>query len=132
MAPADARAFLTLLWEAAVTNTGGYYLYYRASQDGQGLPAEIFDQDPTATVSLLVTAFPAPGQDARSTIPLRAFHNTALVTDNLADPNAAVFAVPPQVPLSAAAAAPGGHAGRRGWPARHHAHLARRGQRRHR
>ena len=107
MAPADARDFLTLLWEAAVTNTGGYYLYYRVGQDGQGLPAEIFGQDPTATVSLLVTAFPAPG-DARSTIPLRAFHNTALVTDNLADPNAAVFAVPPQVPLSAAAAAPGG------------------------
>ena len=107
MAPADARAFLTLLWEAAVTNTGGYYLYYRAGQDGQGLPAEIFGQDPTATVSLLVTAFPAPG-DARSTIPLRAFHNTALVTDNLADPNAAVFAVAPQVPLSTAAAAAGG------------------------
>ena len=30
---------------------------------------------------------------------MRAFHNTALVTDNLADPNAAVFVVPPQLPL---------------------------------
>ena len=64
MSPADARDFLTLLWEAAVTNTGGYYLYYRVGQDGPGLPAEIFNQDPTATVSLLVTAFPAPAAAA--------------------------------------------------------------------
>ena len=100
MSSADARDFLTLLWEATVTNTGGYYLYYQVGQDGPGLPAEIFNQDPTATVSLLITAFPAVGSGS-STIPLRAFHNTALVTDNLADPNAAVFAVPQQLPLSA-------------------------------
>ena len=99
MSSADARDFLTLLWEATVTNTGGYYLYYQVGQDGPGLPAEIFNQDPTATVSLLITAFPAVGSGS-STIPLRAFHNTALVTDNLADPNAAVFAVPQQLPLS--------------------------------
>ena len=99
MSSADARDFLTLLWEATVTNTGGYYLYYQVGQDGPGLPAEIFNEDPTATVSLLITAFPAVGSGS-STIPLRAFHNTALVTDNLADPNAAVFAVPQQLPLS--------------------------------
>ena len=38
MSPADARAFLTLLWEATVTNTGGYYLYYRIGQDGRACP----------------------------------------------------------------------------------------------
>ncbi len=102
MSPADARAFLTLLWEATVTNTGGYYLYYRVGSSGAGLPASVFNQDPTATVSLLVTAFPASGGGA--TIPLRTFHNTALVTDNLADPNAVVFAVPPQLPLPSGAA----------------------------
>ncbi len=112
MAPADARAFLTLLWEATVTNTGGYYLYYRVGPDGPGLPAGIFNTDPTATVSLLVTAFPAVGGGA--TIPLRAFHNTALVTDNLADPNAAVFVVPPQLPLPAGAATLAGLAGNLG------------------
>ena len=97
MSPADARTFLTLLWEATVTNTGGYYLYYRVGQDGAGLPAGLFNQDPTATVSLLVTAFPAAG--GSSTIPLYTFHNTALVTDNLADPNAVVYAAAPPLPL---------------------------------
>ena len=97
MTPADARDFLTLLWEATVTSTGGYYLFYRVGASGPGLPAGIFGTAPTATVSLLVTAF--PDADSASTIPLRAFHNTALVTDNLADPNAAVFVVPPQLPL---------------------------------
>ena len=109
MAPADARAFLTLLWEATVTNTGGYYLFYRVGPNGPGLPAQIFNADPTATVSLLVTAFPAAG--GGSTIPLRAFHNTALVTDNLSDPNAAVFVVPPQLALLAGAATLAGLAG---------------------
>jgi LysM repeat protein len=102
MSPADARTFLTLLWEATVTNTGGYYLYYRVGQDGAGLPAGLFNQDPTATVSLLVTAFPAGG--GSSTIPLYTFHNTALVTDNLADPNAVVYAAAPQLPLPSGAA----------------------------
>ena len=102
MSSADARTFLTLLWEATVTNTGGYYLYYRVGQDGAGLPAGLFNQDPTATVSLLVTAFPAGG--GSSTIPLYTFHNTALVTDNLADPNAVVYAVSPQLPLPSGAA----------------------------
>jgi LysM repeat protein len=106
---ADARDFLTLLWEATVTNTGGYYLFYRVGQDGPGLPAGIFGTDPTATVSLLVTAFPAAG--GGSTIPLRAFHNTALVTDNLPDPNAAVFVVPPQLPLPPGTATLAGLAG---------------------
>ena len=97
MSPADARTFLTLLWEATVTNSGGYYLYYRVGQDGAGLPAGLFNQDPTATVSLLVTAFPAAG--GSSTIPLYTFHNTALVTDNLPDPNAVVYAAAPPLPL---------------------------------
>ena len=96
MSAADARHFLLLLWEATVTNTGGYYLYYQVGQDGPGLPAGIFNQDPTATVSLVITAF--PDGDSSSTIPLRACHNAALVTDNLADPNATVFAVPPRLP----------------------------------
>ena len=101
MSAADARHFLLLLWEATITNTGGYYLYYRVGQNGPGLPAGIFNQDPTATVSLVITAF--PDGDSSSTIPLRACHNAALVTDNLADPNATVFAVPPQLPLPDAA-----------------------------
>jgi len=106
---ADARDFVTLLWEATVTSTGGYYLFYRVGPDGPGLPASIFTAGPTATVSLLVTAFPAAG--GGSTISLRVFHNTALVTDNLPDPNAAVFAVPPQLPLPAGTATLAGLAG---------------------
>ena len=92
-APDDARGFLTLLWEAAVTNTGGYHLWYRvAATGGGGLPPEVFNQDPTATVSLLVTVRPTAG--APSTIGLRPFHNTAVVVESVADPTAAVLATP--------------------------------------
>ena len=113
MAPADARDFLTLLWEATVTNTGGYYLYYRVGPDGPGLPAEIFGTGSHRDGQPAGHRVPR-GRQRRSTIPLRAFHNTALVTDNLADPNAAVFVVPPQLPLSAAAA-DAGRPGRAAW-----------------
>ncbi len=91
---ADPHGFLTLLWEATVTNTGGYYLSY-----GGGLPPEIFNQDPTATLSLLVTLH--PHLDATSTIALRPLHNTAVVLDPPVDPNAAVLAAPRRYRTSA-------------------------------
>ncbi len=94
----DALGFLTLLWEAAVTNTGGYYLFYRVASTGSGLPAEIFSQDPTATVSLLATVY-ASGS---STVALRPFHNTAVVVESLPDPTAAVLATPRRYTTSGA------------------------------
>ena len=83
-----------------MTNTGGYYLFYRVASTGSGLPAEIFSQDPTATVSLLATVY-ATGS---STVALRPFHNTAVVVEPLPDPTAAVLATPRRYTTSGAGA----------------------------
>jgi hypothetical protein len=45
-------AFLRLLWEASITASGGFFLYYQA--DGAGLPDAIFDADGQAVVSVIV------------------------------------------------------------------------------
>lgn len=44
--------FCRLLWEASVTNSGGYYLYYDAN--GEGLPDSIFDEKGRAELTLLL------------------------------------------------------------------------------
>lgn len=44
--------FCRLLWESAVTNSGGYYLYYDAN--GEGLPDAIFDEKGRAELTLLL------------------------------------------------------------------------------
>ena len=107
-APEQARDFLTLVWEAAVTNSGGYLLLYRvAATAGGDLPAHLFDQSRSGTVSLLVTVLPAsPAPAAGSTPPgtvgVRPFHNAVLVTQNLPDATAPVYVAPPRYPLPAA------------------------------
>ncbi|MDJ0824020.1 MAG: LysM peptidoglycan-binding domain-containing protein [Rhodobacter sp.] len=98
MAPASADDFLKLLWEASITNTGGYYLYYKtAGKNGKGLPDEVFGQDPTAEITLLITVTETAG--ATSTIPVRPFHNVALVTQNIANAKASLLVVPPECPI---------------------------------
>jgi hypothetical protein len=45
--------FIRLLWECSVVRSGGFYLYY--NNNGNGLPGEVFSQDETGTISLLIT-----------------------------------------------------------------------------
>ncbi len=90
--------FLTLLWEGSVVNSGGYYLFYRNS-DGEGLPAQLFNQTPTATLTVLVTIRPA--QNSPTTIAVQPFHNCAICTENLDPANAVVFAEPPLYTVAA-------------------------------
>ncbi|CBW77236.1 unnamed protein product (plasmid) [Mycetohabitans rhizoxinica HKI 454] len=45
-------AFLTLLWEASITASGGFYLYY--SVNGKGLPDHVFNSDGIATLTLVI------------------------------------------------------------------------------
>ncbi|SDQ98193.1 LysM peptidoglycan-binding domain-containing protein [Pseudovibrio sp. Tun.PSC04-5.I4] len=46
--------FVQLLWEAAITNAGGFYLYYTADEGATGLPAAIFNTKGEATLSLVI------------------------------------------------------------------------------
>lgn len=46
--------FLRLLWQAAITRNGGYYLYYYNADNKQGLPDRIFDDNGEATMAFVV------------------------------------------------------------------------------
>ena len=90
---AEPREFLTLLWEASVVNTGGYYLFYRiGDEQGDGLPPQLFNQTSEAALSVLVTVFPAEG---KTSIAAEPFHNYAVSVENAGDADAVVFVAPP-------------------------------------
>lgn len=50
----DQKLFIQRLWAASIVRSGGHYLYYQHLQTGQGLPGELFGQDDTATLYLLI------------------------------------------------------------------------------
>jgi hypothetical protein len=47
--------FVELLWENSIVRSGGFYLYYRTVADGNGLPAQLFNEDGVGTLTLLIT-----------------------------------------------------------------------------
>ncbi|CAN96288.1 hypothetical protein predicted by Glimmer/Critica [Sorangium cellulosum So ce56] len=49
----DPLDFVRLLWEASVTRSGGFSLTYRR-EDGTGLPASIFAQGESATITFMI------------------------------------------------------------------------------
>ncbi|MEW2116966.1 LysM peptidoglycan-binding domain-containing protein [Streptomyces sp. NPDC005474] len=85
--PAD---FLTLIWEASVVRTGGFYLEY-ANTGGTGLPGHLFGQGPTADVTLLVLL----GSQLESTMTgLLPFNNMVVVGDNIDASDTDLFVQP--------------------------------------
>ncbi len=81
--------FLTLLWDASVVDTGGYYLYYNQKSDGSGagLPDTLFTAGPSGTLTVVVT-LAAQG-------PAQPFHNAAVCTPTATVPvkSDAIFVV---------------------------------------
>jgi hypothetical protein len=59
---AELRAFLTIVWQAAVVNSGGFYLRY-ADSAGNDLPDDLFTRGPSTSFTLLVSF--AAAVDAR-------------------------------------------------------------------
>jgi LysM domain len=47
-------AFIRLLWEASITRSGGFFLYYYDGSNARGLPERLFDDRGEAQVSLIV------------------------------------------------------------------------------
>jgi LysM repeat protein len=73
--------FITLMWEQSVVKGGGYYFYWEDLASGTGLPAEIFDESGTATLTLVVTL--APGLTVEATNTIANFVNAFVTTDNI-------------------------------------------------
>ncbi|MEZ5292018.1 MAG: LysM peptidoglycan-binding domain-containing protein [Vicinamibacterales bacterium] len=89
---AEPLPFLRLLWEACVTNAGGFYLRYHAGE-GESLPAQLFNQSETAPFELLITAVDTTGAPVRA----QAHHNAVICAENLASGAPNVFVAPPVV-----------------------------------
>ncbi len=47
-------SLVRLLWEAGITNSGGFYLYYTADDGQTGLPPDIFNEKGEASLSLVI------------------------------------------------------------------------------
>jgi LysM repeat protein len=85
---ADAAKFIQLVWEAAVTASGGYVLQYMTA-GGDGLPDEVFAATSLGELRLVVLA---GAQSAGTDRTIRAFNNCAVAGDNLDPSSQTVFA----------------------------------------
>lgn len=85
--------FITLLWEQSVVKGGGYYFYWEQIESGTGLPAEIFDTNGTATLTMVATIKPGLTINAGDT--LSNFINSFVTTENI-DPQNDVVVVQSQ------------------------------------
>ncbi|BAI76249.1 hypothetical protein AZL_d04230 (plasmid) [Azospirillum sp. B510] len=56
--------FLRLLWEASITRSGGFYLYYYDQTDARGLPDDAFNDKGEASLTAMVL-YAAPAAAAR-------------------------------------------------------------------
>ena len=100
-----ATGFVRRLWEASITRTGGFYLYYFDTESKQGLPTSVFNSDGEATLTLVVVhARPKSGStddDNR----LRNYVNTLLVGQDVDVSRVAAFATADPVATTAATSA---------------------------
>ncbi|HVI47966.1 MAG TPA: LysM peptidoglycan-binding domain-containing protein [Chitinophaga sp.] len=82
--------FIRLLWEASITRSGGYFLYYFNKDNGAGLPDRIFNDKGEADISLIVMYAQPADTNIRNTV---CSYMNALVTGETVDPqNAQLFA----------------------------------------
>ena len=81
--------FVRLLWEASITRSGGFYLYYFDAATGAGLPDRIFDDRGEARLRLIVI-YAYPGTPAAGD--RLSDYMTAVVTGDRIDTSASVVA----------------------------------------
>ncbi|MFI6599275.1 LysM peptidoglycan-binding domain-containing protein [Nonomuraea sp. NPDC050536] len=96
-------AFVRLLWEASITRTGGFYLYYYDGGSGRGLPERIFNDRGEAKVSLIVLYAKPLTEAAGDRV---ADYMTAVVTGDSIDTSRSVVfaeAAPMEAPVTATA-----------------------------
>ena len=87
----NAPDFVKLLWEASVTGSGGFFLNYVSANGGGGLPAELFADSATTTLTLLYV----PYQQSCDVLPQRGlypFNNCVVIGDNIDPHTTGLFA----------------------------------------
>ncbi|CAJ3254289.1 LysM domain-containing protein [Burkholderia pseudomallei] len=90
--------FMRLLWEASITRSGGFFLYYYDRAAGGGLPDRIFNDRNEASLTLIVLyAKPAAVDDQDR---VTNYMNAVVTTDALDTGNAVLFAEAAPVPAT--------------------------------
>ncbi|HEY6333162.1 MAG TPA: hypothetical protein VI756_27815 [Blastocatellia bacterium] len=92
--------FIRLLWEASITRSGGFYLYYYNAEGKAGLPDRVFNDRGETTLGLVVLYSKPADQEAQNRI--TDFMNFAVTGEGFDTSNAAVFAIaaPPATPVT--------------------------------
>lgn len=95
----SAMEFLRLVWEAGITRSGGFYLYYFDSAEGRGLPEAIFNDKGEAELTILVVYADTAGTD--QTDRLASFMNAVITRDGFDTTSSSVIALsnPPRLPM---------------------------------
>jgi LysM repeat protein len=83
-------AFVQLLWEASITRSGGFYLYYYDADASRGLPDRIFNESGEATLNLILIYSAPAAVAAQNCI---ASYMNGIVTGDGIDTNDAVVVV---------------------------------------
>lgn len=88
----DEKEMIRLLWEALITNSGGFYLYYYYNNEDQtrGLPDTIFDEKGQAKVSFMILFHEIGNKNGQNM--MYDFMNTLITCDMTDDPNSILLA----------------------------------------
>jgi hypothetical protein len=109
----SAAEFLTFVWEASVTGTGGFYLNYNPVQSKAGLPDHLFADSDETSLRLLIL-LDAQSRELGPDRTIYAFNNCAVLAENV-DPAAvelvAELSQPRAAQLIRLATLPAGNAG---------------------
>ncbi len=97
--------FLRWLWEASITRSGGFYLYYHDSEQKSGLPDRVFNDKGEAQLTLVVL-YPRP-EAANAQNVIGNYMNAAVTGESIDPAHSVVFTEadpaqdpPPQVKLT--------------------------------
>ncbi|MDQ7981740.1 Ig-like domain-containing protein [Paraburkholderia sp. SARCC-3016] len=88
--------FMRLLWEASITRSGGFFLYYFDRAAGSGLPDRIFNDRNEASLTLIVLYAKPAAVDQQDRV--TSYMNAVVTADALDTGNSVLFAEAAPVP----------------------------------
>lgn len=94
----EPSKFVRLLWEASITRSGGFFLYYYDAQQRGGLPERLFNERGEATLSLILI-YSKPLEEAKQDR-VSNYMNTLVTADAFDAANTTLYAEanPPSAP----------------------------------
>jgi hypothetical protein len=93
------KDFITLLWQCSIVRSGGYYLYYNVNDGNTGLPEYLFNEDGSASISLLISY--------GATVPVEGFINQVVIADTIDTEKSSVYVESELLTVKSAIVPPG-------------------------